>query len=288
MKPTLEKIEKSFDSSFTIRKFDFEHANKDPKWHVHPEYEIVYISEGSKGSRHIGNHVSSYENGDLLFLGPDIPHYGFTESFDPDQFEIVVQLNADFLGQSFLQVPEMSGVRQLFEKSKAGISFSGFTKIDIGKDLLQMLEMNNYDRLLRLLRIFRKMQDSKEFELLNSEDLTTEVNAKDQDRMEQINAFVADNYLEVINLEKVAAEIQMTVPSFCRYFKQLTGKTFTQYVNEFRILKACQMLSDTPMSITDICFESGFNNMSHFNKQFRLFTDQTPGNYRKERKIILG
>jgi len=288
VKPTLEKIERSFESSFTIKKFDKENSNSDPKWHVHPEYEIVYISEGCKGRRHIGNHISSYENGDLLFLGPNIPHYGFTTSFRKEHFEIVVQLDAHFLGHTFLKVPEMLGIRQLFEKSKAGISFNGLTKIEIGNDLLQMTEMNSFDRLLRLLRIFQKMETSNEFELLNVENITLEVDRKDSDRMNSINKYVRAHYQDVINLEDIAGEVLMTVPSFCRYFKQQTGKTFTLFVNEYRIRKACNLLANTTQSITEICFECGFNNMSHFNKHFKMITGQTPGNYRKGRKIILG
>ena len=286
VKPILERIEKSIDSSFSIRKFDSSNLNEEPKWHIHPEHEIVYISEGNNGRRHIGQHISTYNNGDLLFLGPNIPHFGFTKNFEQDQFKIVVQLHEDFLGQAFLQAPEMKGVRLLFEKSKAGISFGGFTKLDIGRDLLDMLEMNTYDRLLRLLRIFQKMESSKEFEMLHVNALATEVNAKDQDRMKAIHAFVSKQYDQKINLEDVASAIQMTVPSFCRYFKRLTNKTFTGYVNEYRIHKACQLLSDSSKTITEICFESGFNNMSHFNKQFKILTGQTAGEYRKARNVV--
>lgn len=254
---------------------------------MHPEYEIVFISPGTNGRLLIGDHSSYYSDGDLIFIGPNIPHYGFTEHFKHEHFEIVVQLHEDFLGHTFLDAPEMQGIRQLFEKSKSGLHFSGKIKKEIGQDLLQMTKMNNFDRLLRLLRILKKMEATEEYTMLNARDFTVEVNSKDSSRMHTIYSYVSNNYLDSINLEDIAGEVQMTVPSFCRYFKGLTGKTFTLFVNEFRIMHACQLLSKTSKSITEICYDSGFNNLSHFNKQFRLVAGQTAGDYRKERKVIL-
>lgn len=282
MKPVFEQIARGFESSFTIRKFDDRNLNCEPHWHMHPEYEIVYISNGSRGRRHIGDHVSNYQNGDLIFLGPNLPHYGFSEQMDTDHFEIVVQLKEDFLGPNFFDAPEMTGIRQLFERAKSGLSFFGTTKENIGNDLHAMMEMNNFDRLLRLMRILRKLSQSDEYQLLNARGFTLEVNGKDQKRMRIIYDYVEQNYLDSISLEIAASNIQMTVPSFCRYFKKLTGKTFTHFVNEFRVIHACKLLMEDHLSIAEVCFDSGFNNLSHFNKHFRLVTGQSPSLYRKE------
>lgn len=287
MKPTFEKIDRGFESSFTIRKFDDEKVNCVPHWHLHPEYEIVYISEGSTGRRHIGEHISYFTNGDLIFLGPNLPHYGFSEHLEKEHYEIVVQLKEDFLGPAFFDAPEMMGIRQLFERAKAGLSFFGNIKKEVGQDLMAMTEMNNFDRLLRLMRILRKLSQAEEYRLLNARGFALEVDGKDHQRVQLIYEYVEQNYLELIKLEEIATAVQMTVPSFCRYFKKLTGKTFTHFVNEFRVTHACRLLSNSHLSISEVCFDSGFNNLSHFNKHFKLVTSQSPGQYRKAMKLLL-
>jgi AraC-like DNA-binding protein len=285
MKATFEKIEPVFGNSFTIRQFT-DCSNK-PFWHFHPEYEIVYVSNGS-GKRHIGDHISYYEDGDLIFLGPDLPHFGFTEGMSEEHVEVVVQMKADFLGRDFWQKPEMEAIRQLFGRAEQGLSFYGHTKKLVGDRLVGMLELNNFDRLLELLSILQQLATSEEYNLLHATGFAVEVNAQDHDRMETIYAYVQENFQEEVSLEEVAKRINMTVPAFCRYFKKLTRKTFIEFVNEIRIAHACRALTDEHLSIAAVSFDSGFNNLSHFNKQFRLITGVSPREYRKNLKKMVG
>lgn len=286
MKASLEKIEPGFGSSFTIRKFTDVHCHARPHWHFHPEYEIVYISNG-RGKRHIGDHFSFYENGDLIFLGPDLPHFGFTEELHEEHVEIVLQMKEDFLGYDFLQRPEMQLIQQLFDRSKQGISFYGETKKKIGRQLEAMVELDNFDRLIKLLQLLRELADSTEYELLNANGFALEVNSSDHDRIQAIYSYVEENFQNQIGLNEIAKEVNMTVPAFCRYFKKLTQKTFTKFANEFKVAHACRLLSDESLSIAAISFESGFNNLSHFNKQFRLVTGTSPREYRKNLKRLV-
>lgn len=287
MKASLEKIEPGFGSSFTMRKFTDIQYCKAPHWHFHPEYEIVYISNG-KGKRHIGDHISFYKEGDLIFLGPDLPHFGFTEELHEEHVEVVVQMKEDFLGKDFLQKPEMRAIHQLFEKSKLGLSFFGETKHIVGERLVKMDGENNFDRLLNLLQVLQIMAQSGEYEILNANGLAFEVNAQDHERMEVIYTYVESQFQNPIKLQEVADNVNMTVPAFCRYFKKLTQKTFTQFVNEFRIAHACRLLSDDHLSIAAVSYESGFNNLSHFNKQFKIITSESPREYRKNlKKLVL-
>lgn len=287
MKPVLEKIEPGFESSFTVRRFtEADHCGK-PHWHFHPEYEIVFISNG-RGKRHIGDHISYFDDGDLIFLGPDLPHFGFTQELFEEHVEIVVQMKSDFLGDAFLNRPEMRLVEQLFERSRQGLSFSGKTKAEVGRTLTQLPSFNNFDRLIELLRVLQVLATSTEYEVLNATGLSLSVSGQDQDRMKSIFTFVEQNFQEQIRLEEVAELLSMTVPAFCRYFKKLTRKTFTQFVNEFRIAHACRMLSDEHLSIANVSFDSGFNNISHFNKQFRIITGVSPSEYRKNRQTVVG
>lgn len=284
MKATLEKIEPIFGNSFTIRKFT--DCDNKAYWHFHPEYEIVFISNG-KGKRHIGGHVSYFENGDLIFLGPNLPHFAFTEELHEEHVEIVVQMKADFLGKEFFQRPEMQAVRQLFERAEQGISYSAETKKNIGERLQRMMEMNGFERLLELLSVLHWLSISEDYTLLNASGFAMEVSSQDHDRIETIYDYVQQNFQNEVSLDEVASRVNMTVPAFCRYFKKLTHKTFTEFVNEIRIAHACRHLGDEHLSIAAVSFDSGFNNLSHFNKQFRLITGVNPRDYRRNmRKMV--
>lgn len=286
MKAILEKIEPGFGSSFTVRKYtDIQYCAK-PHYHFHPEYEIVYISNG-RGKRHIGDHISYYDDGDLIFLGPDLPHFGFTEELFEEHVQIVVQMKEDFLGKGFLDRPEMHAIRRLFERSKLGLSYWGAAKTEIGRRLVRMHEMDSFDRLIELLQVLREMASSQEYEILNASGFALEINAQDNDRIETIYDYVEEHFQDQISLDEVAQRVNMTTPAFCRYFKKLTRKTFTQFVNEFRVARACSLLGQEHLSISAVSFESGFNNLSHFNKQFRLITETSPREYRKNMKKLV-
>ncbi len=286
MKALLEKIDPIFGSSFTIREFtDLDPVYK-PFWHFHPEYEIVYISKG-KGKRHIGNHISYYEDGDLIFLGPNLPHLGFTEGHFKDQVEIVLQMKEDFLGKGFLQAPEMRDIQHLFERSRKGLIFNGATREKIGQRLREMVRMEPFERMLALLQVLHFLASTDECNSLNADGFALEVQAQHLDRMQEVYHYVEAHFKQEVSLEEAAKRANMTVPAFCRYFKRITGKTFTHLVNEVRIAHACRLLNDEHMSIAAVCFDSGFNNLSHFNKQFKLVVGASPRAFRHNLKQIV-
>lgn len=286
-KATLEKIEPVFGSSFTIRRFDPGTAcNHKPYWHFHPEYEIVYISNG-RGKRHIGDHISFFEDGDLILLGPNLPHFGFSEEIYEPHVEIVVQMKEDFLGNTFIRKPEMGAIKQLFERSRHGISFAGGIREQVGSRLEGLHDKNSFDRLLELLSILQELAQSTEYETLNAEGFTLDVNAQDQGRINVVYKYVEQHFLDNTRLDEVARLVNMTTPAFCRYFKKLTRKTFSQFVNEYRIAHACRLLGDESLSIAAISFDSGFNNLSHFNRQFKAITSLSPREYRKNIKKVV-
>jgi AraC-like DNA-binding protein len=278
--PALEKIQPTFGQSFSMRKFEEINPNIQPFWHFHPELEIVYIKKGS-GKRHIGNHISYYNGGDLIMLGPNLPHYGFTDRLAGDTSEIVVQMKEDFLGRNFFKLPEMQAIETLFERSKAGLSFYGNTKDEVGSRLNSMFYMEPFDALMEYIRVLNILADSKEYQVLNATGVALIVQGQDTDRIDIIYKYVRKHFTETIQLEDVSALANMTVPSFCRYFKRVTGKTFTEFVNEFRLVHACKLLSEERHTISEVCFESGFNNFSHFNRLFKEKTGKSPNAYRK-------
>lgn len=285
-KPAFEAIVPNFGHSYTYQRFDASKNNKNNIWHYHPEIELVYVHGGS-GRRQVGSHVSYYTNGELILIGSNLPHCGFTDRLTGNDSETVIQMKQDFLGSDFFNIPEMKNIQSLFEMAKGGISFTGRTKVKIGEKIEVMEYQDDFQRLLAILNILNELGRSEDYQVLNAEGFSLETEVKDNDRINTVFNFVKNNYKEEIPLEMMADMVSMTIPSFCRYFKKITNKTFVQFVNEYRLVHASKLLAEQPMSITEVCFESGFNNFSHFNKSFKAFTGQNPSEYRNQLKKVL-
>ncbi len=284
-KPAFEIIEPNFGHSFSYQRFDEFNLNTNGTWHFHPEIELVYVNGGS-GKRQIGSHVSYYSDGDLLLIGSNLPHCALTDQLTGNISETVVQMKSDFLGNEILDVPEMKNVKLLFELSKGGLTFNRAVKEKIGEKMEILQYQTDFQRLLSILNILNELGKTKDFQILNAEgfSMTTEVN--DNDRINKVFNYVKQNFQEDIPLPRIADLVSMTVPSFCRYFKKITKKTFVQFVNEYRLVHASKLLAEKPLSISEVCMESGFNNFSHFNKSFKAFTGQSPSEYRNQLKAV--
>jgi AraC-like DNA-binding protein len=185
------------------------------------------------------------------------------------------------MGASFLELPEMQEVAKLFERARVGLSFYGKTKEVLGSRIEKLLEFDPFDRLLEVVSIMHNLATSKEYSLLNAQGLVLEINMQDNNKVNIIYDYVRDNFTRNITLEEIADLVSMTEPAFCRYFKKISGKTFTKFVNEYRLVHASKLLAERPYSITEICYQSGFNNFSHFNKKFKEFAGRNPSEYRK-------
>ena len=286
IKPALERISPNFGSSLVIKKFSEPCDNRLPEWHFHPELELVYVNGGS-GKRHIGNHISYFGNGELVFIGSNLPHYGFTDRLTGNRSETVIQMKPDFLGDSFFEVPEMKDILNLINRAKMGIAFSGSTLEMVGREIEELADMDPFTRLLDLLKVLQHLAISQEYTILNAQGLVLEINIQDNNKINKVYDYVRENFTRVISLEEIADLVSMTEPAFCRYFKRLSGKTFTRFVNEYRLVHASKLLAEQPYSITEICYRSGFNNFSHFNKKFKEFTGKSPSGYRKHFKQLV-
>lgn len=286
-KPTLEKVNPGFGSSFSLKHYadEAQQAHR-PFWHFHPEIELVYIKGGS-GKRHIGNHLSYYQSGDLVLIGSMLPHSGFTDRLSGNESETVIQFRDDCFGADFFQLSEMQDIQQLLIRAKAGVSYYGLAKEKIGRRIEGMVELNNFSRLLELLKVLKELAEADEYKLLNAEGYSLEVDTTDDERINLIYNYVQANFQRPIPLEEIAGVANMTVPSFCRYFKRISNKKFTRFTNEIRIVHACKLLTHSKSSIAEISLESGFNNFSHFNRQFKEFTGESPMAYRKQFKRML-
>lgn len=285
MKPLLEKITNNHGSSFFIKRHDYPQICEMPFWHLHPEYEIVLINNGH-GKRHIGNHVSEYTDGDLIFIGPNLPHSAFSNNIQEDNFEIVLQMGKGFVSQQFLDLPECFDINRLFERSRQGMFFLGNTKKVVGEALIGMVSMPPFERLLLLLKTLKIMAESTDYELLGHQPV---VDLKDIDygRIEKIYGFVEENFSKNISTRHLASHLMLSDPAFCRMFKKHTQKTFTQFLNQFRIDKACRSLRLKSQNISQIAFECGFQSLANFDKQFKKNIGTSPTQYRQVYKKVV-
>lgn len=248
-------------------------------WHLHPEYEIVYV-EGSSGTRHVGSHTSVYEGSDLVFIGPNIPHLNFDYGVRTRCEQVIVQMREDFLGKDFLLAPELGNIRKLFEDSHHGLSFTGGTKQVVGEKLKQMPGMSPFDQLLALLDILRIMSESVEAIVLNPKPIDSKAFRKEHMRIQHVYAYVEAHFDRTPDVNAAAAAVNLTTPAFCRFFKANTRMTFTDFVNQFRINQAKNLLLQD-RSVSEACFAVGFESLSYFNKLFKKVVGENPSEFKK-------
>lgn len=280
-KPHIQKLPLSEHCSFVADRFITPHF--ETPWHCHAEYELVLIIKGN-GKKFIGNHVSDYEEGSLTFLGPDLPHL-FRKAEEQDiGGSLVIHFKEDFLGKDFKYIPEMQKINLLFQKSGMGLQIYGSTRDIISRKMNEMVGLKGMERLNCLLSVLNILSDSTEYELLSSPDIRGQ-NVKDNDRLNKVFDYLMTNFKEEIQLEKVAEIANMSYSGFCRYFKNRTKKNFSHFVNEIRIGYACKRLMESDISIAEVCFESGFNNITNFNSQFKKIIKCTPHQFQRKSRI---
>ena len=286
-KPILKKLSPSFGSSLLVNQH-IERVDKNMAyWHFHPELELVYVNKG-QGKTHIGSHLSYFNNSQLILIGSNLPHNGFADRLTANGTETTIHFKSNFLGNDLVNIPEMTNVLSLFERAKKGIRFQIETKNFLGPKIDRLVEYKGLERIIKFLEILNFLATTDDYVLLNADGLAFEAEAQDSAKIGVVFKYVNKNFQKHITLDDIANKVSMTVPAFCRYFKKATGKTFTQVVNEYRVVHATKLLSeDSQMSIADVCFECGFNNFSHFNKTFNDITGKSASNYRKEIKMII-
>lgn len=284
MEPFLEKVPKSLEHSFFVK--------RDPKpfldwgWHFHPEYEIC-LTEKSTGKRFVGNNVENFEEGDLVLIGSMLPHAFVNDPIFKQNREdlysqtLVVQFRREIFGDDFLNTPECNDIKRVLERSKFGIQILGKSRKVIEKELAKLVEMHSLDRMLQLIKILRLICNTTEFRLLSKGGFVRSYRSSDSGRINAVYNHIVDNFNSEIKLKTVASIANLTETAFCKYFKQRTSKSFTRFLNEIRIGHSCKLILDEDLSIAEICEESGFRNLSNFNRQFRRITGTTPREYKK-------
>ncbi|MDJ1470473.1 AraC family transcriptional regulator [Xanthocytophaga flava] len=251
-------------------------------WHYHPEYELVFV-EASTGIRHVGQHISSYMESDLVLIGPNIPHLNFDYGIETEYKQIVVQLKENFLGDALQHTPEFAPIQHLFARAYKGLSFTGETKKTVTKKLREMQNLEYFDQLLHLLEIFQILALSQEVTELNDQDTSIKLFLNDKIRMGAIYKYIHSHYHETTDVNIVASSVNLSTAAFCRYFKKQTRMTFTDFVNHYRITQSKTLLLQDK-SISEVCFEVGFESLSYFNKLFNKIVGENPSAFKKRYK----
>ncbi|RIH65544.1 AraC family transcriptional regulator [Mariniphaga sediminis] len=287
MKAQYQKIIMNEGVSFIAKKLEF--PRFDSEFHFHAEYELKYVLH-SKGKRFVGDSVENFKEGDLVLLGSNIPHYWKN---DPIYFEkddllasaYLIMFSEDFLGHNFFHLPEMAPIKTLLNKAKGGVCFGNKDKCGIPKKMKQLLSSEGPSRIIILLDILFDLAKAEIVPLL-TETFVSEIpmlNYSDHSlkRMTKVHEYVIENFRNKIEVQDVASIANMTSHAFCKYFKKSTKKTFMTFLGELRICHAKKLLIEKEeMAIADICYASGFDNLSNFNRKFRSITDLTPTEFR--------
>lgn len=281
MKPEYEvitgKSERSFSTKRIIRK---NRPLLSQAWHYHREIEICYTPI-SHGKRFVGNNISNYEEEDLVLFGSNIPH-GFTTETKCEH--IVIQMDPDFLGKEFFNKPELRAVKSLFNRAKRGLEFQDQTKKKAIKIIHKIMSTSGFTQMILLLELLDLLAHSENVRAICSEEYTLDFDATKLNRIKIVYAYIIDNYRNDIKVKELATLINLTEAAFFKFIKKHTKKTFTQIINEFRINHSTKLLMTDDKTIAQICYESGYNNISFFNRKFKEIMHQTPLEFRNSYK----
>jgi YesN/AraC family two-component response regulator len=254
------------------------------KFHHHQEVQITWIQK-SYGSLLMGNTIATFEENDLLVIGANVPHsfqndevfYKKNNKYSAEATSILFNKNA--FGKPFFDLPEMKSIKNFIKNADKGYRITGKTKEEIIAQLNLIEEKNGTERFLILMEILNRLSISKEVEFLTNLSFLGNPTSSESKKLETVFQYMLDHHQQTIKLEEVAKVANLSVSAFCRFFKLRTRKTFSQFVNEFRISVACKKLLLDDFSISEVCYEVGVTNLSNFNRQFKKITGYTPSQY---------
>ncbi|WP_242202157.1 AraC family transcriptional regulator [Aestuariivivens insulae] len=254
-------------------------------WHYHPELELVVILE-SNGTRFIGDNIEQFSKGDIILIGKNLPHMWLNdkEYFEKDSKlkakAISIHFKEHFAGEAFLNMPEMKSIKELIDRAKHGIKFSGDLKL-VTKWIKGINKLDSFGKTIRFFKILHHLSQHKDYRLLSSSGFINSFEITGKKNLEKVYEYIIKNFKEDITLNDVAGVACMNPSAFSRFFKRVNRKTFSEYLNEVRIGYSCKLLIENKSNVSEICFESGFNNISNFNRQFKKTMKYSPTEYVK-------
>jgi AraC-like DNA-binding protein len=282
VKALFEKIELGDHNSLRVMHVELPYF--DAPWHFHPEYELTYIVR-SHGKRFVGDHVEPFDAGDLVLLGPGLPHFWRNDDdyYQPDSdgvAEAIVVQFSQILGDNLMpQLPETQPLTALLNHARYGLRFSSEKVAEVKTAVESLLHCDGLERLLRLLYLLKPLAEDSNAVMLASDNYELKATEAETERMKRVLDFMLAHFREEIRVDDMASVAGMAPAAFCRYFRKRTRKSFIEYLNELRISHARKLLVQSDLSISQVGLECGFNNISHFHRQFKLHNGTTPLKY---------
>ncbi len=280
MRPIFKKVDSTTEQAFVAKIDRFSKFYN--KWHFHPELELTHIVKG-RGTRFVGDNIEFFQDGDLILVGSNLPHVWKNQNEESElAVAQVVQFLPSFLGDEIWKKVEFKNVQNLIVKSANGLKIEGVTKVQVLEYLDLLFQANSpLDRLMILVKMLDFLGSSLDLIPMSRSLFSVKVDKLHTDRLNQVIDFTINNFSTKIVLEDVAAMSNMSVSNFCKYFKTRMKKTYVQYLTEVRIGFSCKLLIENKLSVHQVAFESGFINISNFNRAFKLTKQMTPLAYRK-------
>lgn len=285
MQPLFQKIDANINHSFFMERMKFKCFPNPVQFH--PDIEILFVIKGT-GTRFVGDSIDRFRPGDIVLIGQNVPHVWYSdEKYTKENSQhttevIFILFKTEIFGEKFWHLPESKNILKLIQLSQRGIKLMGKTKKTVTSLMLTISEAEGFKRITILLSILEIIATNKEFKLLASPVVQNSINHSDSDRLNEIYEYVMNNYYRDITLEDAASIANLSVSAFCRFFKKRTNKTFIQFLNEIRIAFACQALLEEDKAVSEICFSTGYNNVSFFIRQFKRVTGLTPMSFKKK------
>lgn len=247
-------------------------------WHFHPEYELTYIERGS-GKRLVGDSYEKFAAGDLVLLGPYLPHTWVSEGKAKNAHAaVVMQFSTEFI-EPFLSLPEFADIKKMLAKAASGLRFPLLRNSQIPESILHMPQLQGVEAVCGLCNLLQKMTKAKSYPLASAYFQPLK-GKEDENRVNKVFLYVQHHFKTKVSLPKAASLIHLSESAFCKFFKKASGKTFSDYVNDIRVAHAAGLLTETDKPIAAIAYESGFESLTYFNRVFRKKKKITPRQYR--------
>jgi AraC-like DNA-binding protein len=283
LKPHLLKVSTGVMSSFSARHDTKSDINS--HWHYHPEVELIYFKKGS-GTQFIGDNISQFAAGDVVLVGKNLPHYWKYDTTCLDDGEVdvyVVHFNENFWGDTFLNLPENFLIKDVLKKAERGIQVQHPNNAHtLGYMVEQVVQATGARKIMMLMDVLLAFGNLESYEPLTSFSFQLNFQAAEKDRINAIYNYSITNFKKRITLNEIASVANVSPTSFCKYFKSLNNKTYSEFINEIRIGHACKLLIENELQVKEVCYESGFHNFANFYRFFKRVTGKSPLSYQKE------
>jgi AraC-like DNA-binding protein len=256
----------------------------------HPEVEILLVIHGS-GTRLIGDSVGRFVQGDLVMIGPNVPHLWYSdEKYTKGNSNLMseaifILFKTDIFGEQFFNLPESVSIIKLIQLSRRGINLKGKTRKEVASLMVSINNSVGFKRISLLISILEIISSDKEYQFLSNLIVQNTINLSDSNRLNKIYKYVINNFQQEITLDKIASIASLSKSSFCHYFKKRTNKTFIYFLTEIRIAFACHLLIEEDQPVEEICYTCGYNNVSYFIRQFKGITGFTPLRYKNKSAV---